>query len=202
VEASILEFFTHLFFGSAVVWVLLGVLGVKGEFLLSPARKASFLIVMLGAIIADFDVFIPNSHRLYTHSLVFPLVAVILGIVLWKMGQVRIAYTISFAFGFQWAVHILLDLGSFPPMGLLWPLWPFTYAIHLIIVNGSGDIPQALFLVFVFTPQEWNLWGKMVFEDPVWTIPFGVSLLAFLLFMLTVVREFRSIQTQNRNSYS
>ncbi len=190
-----MEFFTHLFLGSAVVWVLLGVLGAKDEFLSSRGRKASFLIVMFGAIAADFDVFIPNAHRLYTHSLVFPLVAVVLGVVLWRIGQPRITYTISFAFGFQWVVHLLLDLGSFPPMGLLWPLWPYSYAIQFIIVNSSGDIPQVLFLVLAFTPQEWNSWGKMIFEDAVWTIPIGISLLAFLLFLLTVVREFRSIRS-------
>lgn len=185
-----MDTFTHVFLGSVLVWIIFGVFGVQEEFLSSLTRKASFVIIMLGATIMDFDVLIPFAHRLYTHSLVFPLVFLLVGVALWATKQSRILYLISGAVGFQWLLHIVLDVGSFPPMGLFWPLSPLVYAFGVTFVDTGGGLPQLLLWMYVFTPFDWLTWGESIFGNTQWTIQLGVPFLAFLLFLLTVGRDF------------
>ena len=172
-----------------MVWVLLGLARVQGEFLASRLRRLSFLAVMLAAVTPDFDVFVPNAHRLYTHSLVFPALFAIVGVALYSTRQPRITYLLSWAMGFQWACHLLLDMDGFPPMGLFWPFSPLCFAFTVIVTGGEiGGMPIISLQVYVLTAEEWLTWGRYTLTSP-WSISLGVPLLTFILFLLTAGRQ-------------
>ncbi|MFW9831644.1 MAG: metal-dependent hydrolase [Candidatus Thorarchaeota archaeon] len=181
--------FTHLFLGSTLVWLIFGAIGMQKEFLPNWGRKASYLIIMLGAIVVDLDVLVPGTHRLITHSLIFPLIALVIGVAFWTTAQPRILALISWGVSIQLALHILLDLGGVAPMGLFWPISPLVYAMGITFVNTGGGFPLLVPWMLVFTPSEWLTWGQAMFLEPQGTIQIGVLILAFVIFLLTVGRD-------------
>jgi len=185
------DFFTHLFLETALIWVLLGAFHAQGEFLSGKARRASFWLVMLGTTVPDLDlVVMPAAHRLFTHSLVFPLIALLVGVALWATHRPRITYTISWAIAFGLAAHFLLDFEGHAPMGLFWPFSPLCYAIRVAVSEGGGGMPHVQLLVLVYTVQEWLAGGGFVFESGLYSVQFGIPLLALLLFLASVGRDF------------
>jgi membrane-bound metal-dependent hydrolase YbcI (DUF457 family) len=185
------DFFTHLFLETALLWVLFGAFHLQGEFLSGAARRASFWLVMLGTVAPDFDVLVvPAAHRLFTHSLVFPLIALLVGVALWAAHRRRITYTISWAIAFGLVAHLLLDLEGHAPLGLFWPLSPLCFAIRLAVSEGGGGMPQVQLVVLVYTVQDWLAGGGFVFESGLYAVQFGIPLLALLLFLASVGRDF------------
>jgi membrane-bound metal-dependent hydrolase YbcI (DUF457 family) len=185
------DFFTHLFLETALIWVLLGAFHAQDEFLSSKARKASFWLVMLGATVPDIDlVVMPAAHRLFTHSLVFPLIAILVGVALWATHRRRITYTISWAIAFGLLAHLLLDFEGIAPMGLFWPFSPLVFAPRFVLLDGGGGMPHVLFVIFVYTAQEWLAMGGFAMETGVFSFQIGIPILAFLLFIASVGRDF------------
>ena len=183
-----MDAFTHLFLESTLVWLLLGLIGVQGLFKGKPVRQLAFWPVMFAAIAPDFDVFIPGAHRLFpTHSLIFPAIFALVGLALWATRRPQITYVVCWAMGFQWLVHLLLDLDGYA-MGLLWPFSPLVFSIFL--VRSTPTEGFRFLQVFVMTPQDWLGWGRAALTNPVWVFELGVPLLSMVLFLLTVGRAF------------
>ncbi len=183
-----MDTFTHLFLESTTVWFLLGLVGVQDLFKGKSVRQLAFWPVMFAAIAPDFDVFIPNGHRLFpTHSLIFPAIFALVGLVLLATRRPKITYVISWAIGLQWLLHLLLDLDGYA-MGLLWPFSPLVYSIFLVRRTPMGGF--SFLQVFVMSPQDWLDWGRLALTNPVWTFEPGVPLLSMILFLLTVGRDF------------
>ena len=186
-----MDFFTHLFLETSLLWALFGVSHLQQEFLSSNARKASFWLVILGTVAPDFDVLVvPAAHRVFTHSLVFPLIAIFVGVVLWATHRPRVTYTISWGIAFGLLAHLLLDLGGYPPMGLFWPVLPLCYSFQFAVVMGGGGLPHVQLLILVYTIPEWLATGGAAIESGLHTFAFGIPVLAFLLYLATVGRAF------------
>lgn len=186
-----MDFFTHLFLETALLWALFGAFHVQNDFLSSKAGKASFWLVMLGTVVPDLDlVVVPAAHRLFTHSLVFPLIAFLVGVVLWATHRRRITYTISWAMALGLLAHFLLDFEGEAPMGLFWPFSPLCFKFAFAVTEGAGGIPNVQFVVLVYTVQEWLAAGGFVMPTGLYALAFGVPLLSFLLFLASVARDF------------
>lgn len=186
-----MDFFTHLFLETTLLWALFGVFHVQNEFLSSKARRLSFWLVMLGTVAPDFDVLVvPAGHRLFTHSLVFPLIALIVGLALGATHRRRITYTISFAIAFGVLAHLLLDFEGHAPMGLFWPVLPLCFAVRFAVFDVGGGMPSVQLVVLVYTIPEWLATGGFAMEGGLYTFAFGIPLLTFLLYLATVARDF------------
>ncbi|MFX1475091.1 MAG: metal-dependent hydrolase [Promethearchaeota archaeon] len=183
-----MDAFTHLFLQSTVMWALLGLVGVQGWFTEKSVRQLAFWPVMFAGIAPDFDIFIPNGHRLFpTHSLVFPAIFALIGLVLWATKQSQITYVVSWSMGLQWLFHLFLDLDGYA-MGLLWPFSPLVFSISLVRYSAADGF--RFLQVLVMTPQEWIDWGRAALTNPVWVFEPGVPVLSLALFLLTVGRAF------------
>lgn len=186
-----MDFFTHLFLVTALLWALFGAFHVQNEFLESKLGRAGFWLVMLGTVAPDFDfLVVPGGHRLFTHSLVFPLIAFLVGVALWASRRRRITYAISWAVSLGLLTHLLLDFEGHAPMGLFWPFSPLCFKFGFAISEGAGGIPNIQFVVLVYTIQEWLATGGFAMEPGFYQFGFGIPILAFLLFLATVGRDF------------
>jgi hypothetical protein len=183
-----MDAFTHLFLQSTVMWVLLGFVGVQQLFTEKHTRQLAFWPVIFAGIAPDFDIFIPDAHRLYpTHSLIFPAIFALIGLVLWATKRPQITYVVCWSIGLQWLLHLFLDLDGYA-MGLLWPFSPLVFSITLARYSTAEGF--RFLQVVVMSPQEWIDWGQVALTNPVWTFQPGVPVLSLVLFLLTIGRAF------------
>jgi hypothetical protein len=185
------DFFTHLFLETSVIWGLFGVFHVQGDFLDSKVGRASFWLVMLGTVAPDFDILVlPAAHRLFTHSLVFPLIFLVVGVVFYVAHRRRLTYTVSWAIALGLLMHFLLDFEGEAPMGLFWPFSPLCFKLAFAVTEGAGGVPQFQFVVLVYTVQQWLTTGGFTMPTGLNQYPFGIPILAFVLYLATVARDF------------
>jgi len=186
-----LDFFTHLFLETSLLWGLFGVFHVQDDFLSSKTGKASFWLVMLGTVVVDLDLLVlPAAHRLFTHSLVFPLIFFVAGVALWATHRKRITYTVSWAIALGMLMHFLLDFEGEAPMGLFWPFSPLAFKLAFIVSVGAGGVPQFQPVVLVYTVEQWLASGGFTMPTGVYGFAFGIPVLSFVLFLATVARDF------------
>ena len=162
--------FAFIFIGSSL----------RNKFLHSNWTKALFLFANLFAIIPDFDVFVGlllgiKDHRGQSHSIIFPLVFIIIGMILLLFNHIQskkissslhdvdslfssegstknqILYLLPYFFiliSFYWGMHIILDMDS--AEGPMMLLWPFDNTLYQIFLNFKfSPFP---FLILPWTP--------------------------------------------------
>lgn len=138
---------SHLALEGIIGWVLLKKFGKESVYHQSRKRKFLFLGILSFSILPDFDIFL-GLHRAYTHSLVWPTIFLLSGIILWRwMGSrsKQIQYSmqigwISLLFGsFLLYSHILLDITGPFAMGLLYPFSEEQFELVISIVFNSFD---------------------------------------------------------------
>ena len=106
--------------------------------------KRNFLLLSLVAAVPDLDAVI-MEHRTFTHSLVFPTLFFIAGIVAIYIKELkeRKIHIILFICGILWLSHIILDAGT-GPTAFFWPFLTSLYDIDIIVdanVDGWWIIP-------------------------------------------------------------
>ena len=102
-----------------------------------------FLGILTFSILPDFDIFL-GLHRAYTHSLIWPTIFLVAGILLWRwrgskpnQDSLQIGWT-SLLFGsFLLYSHILLDITGPFAMGLLYPFSDKQFELVISIVFNS-----------------------------------------------------------------
>ncbi len=87
------------------------------------------------------------QHGGLTHTLIFSLIFLIPGFILWKQEKHKAA-TVFFVISFGIFFHLFLDwlLGGGAGEGVMW-FWPLsttTYKVHLLFKLGMADLPMAL----------------------------------------------------------
>ncbi len=119
----------------------------------------TIFIAGIGGLLPDIDIpinWILNSlgysfeilkHGYITHTILFGLIFLIPGIILWKKEKHKTAcyfFVITFGIFFHIFLDYLLGGGRFE--GIMW-FWPFltnSYKIHLLSKIGLSEIPAAL----------------------------------------------------------
>lgn len=92
----------------------------------------------IGGILPDIDIFIgwilffltgagvTDIHRLYTHTFVFPLILIALGVFAYKRIEKRHYWKILTMLGIGIFLHVLLDMVVLGDRGPVYPLYPFS----------------------------------------------------------------------------
>jgi len=176
---------THYFLSTALVWVGLGRKQVL--FTRSWKNKMLFLIVGLSAVVMDFDVLFlnPVKHRLFTHTVMLPLVFLLLGLTIRLFTPKReTAMTCCFALSALMGLHLVLDMDGPPPMGLFYPLLDRCYLIQLIL-DWNRNYARLNFTIEEFSIQEWSgqTYGSF-------GLNLGTVFVSFVLFLLIVGKDF------------
>ena len=188
-------FTSNLAIDGLLAYIFIGS-SLRKKFLHSNWTKGLFLLANVFAIVPDFDVFIGEifglkNHRGLSHSIFFPLVFIIIGLLFLLYNkiqskkltsplhdeealfssksntQAQIMYLLPYFFilmSFYWGMHIVLDMDSYEgPMMLL---WPFDDTLYQIFLNFNfSPFP---FLILPWTPlgaslsvQQSNLSGLL-----------------------------------------
>ena len=107
--------FTHYFLSTSLTWIALG--RRRSLFLESWRRNLYFLIISLSSVVMDTDLLFDASiHRLFTHTIILPLLFLALGIVSWRLfPSYPLAYVSCFIISALTITHLLLDLDGFHP---------------------------------------------------------------------------------------
>jgi len=177
--------FTHYFLSSALVWVGLGRKRVL--FTRSWKNKMLFLVVGLSAVVMDFDVLFlnPMKHRLFTHTVMLPLMFLLLGLTIRFFTPKRETAMIScFAISALMGLHLILDLDGPPPMGLFYPLLDRCYLIQFIL-DWNPNYARLNFTIKEFSIQEWSgqTYGSF-------GLNLGTVFISLFLFLLIVGKDF------------
>lgn len=183
---------THYFLSTALVWVGLGRKQVL--FTCSWKNKMLFLIVGLSAVVMDFDVLFldPVKHRLLTHTVVLPLVFLLLGLTIRLFTpKMETAMTCCFAISVLMGLHLVLDMDGPPPMGLFYPLLDRCYLIRLIL-DWNRNYARLNFTIEEFSIQEWSgqTYGSF-------GLNLGTVFVSFVLFVLIVGKDFMRSKINN-----
>lgn len=138
---------SHLALEGIIGWVLLKKFGKESVYHQSRKRKFLFLGILSFSILPDFDIFL-GLHRAYTHSLVWPTIFLLAGIIYWRWTgsrskpnqySLQIGW-ISLLFGaFLLYSHILLDITGPFAMGLLYPFSEEQFELVISIVFNSFE---------------------------------------------------------------
>lgn len=138
---------SHLALEGIIGWVLLKKFNKESVYLQSRKRKFLFLGILSFSILPDFDIFL-GLHRAYTHSLVWPTIFLLAGIIYWRWTGSRSKSNqfslqigwISLLFGaFLLYSHILLDITGPFAMGLLYPFSEEQFELVISIVFNSFE---------------------------------------------------------------
>lgn len=95
------------------------------------------------SILPDFDVFL-GVHRAYSHSLTWPTIFLIVGIIIWRWSSGRpnsmqIIWISFFLASFFLYSHILLDITGPYAMGLFYPFSDKQYELVISIIFNSFE---------------------------------------------------------------
>jgi len=94
-----------------------------------------FFLLSIASIIPDFDLLLPQAHRTFSHSLLYPLLLLIssryLGQIKWVKNRTNLGGTYIGIFAILWISHLLFDL-TFGPLALFWPLDTRFYDISAV----------------------------------------------------------------------
>ena len=180
---------THYFLSSALVWVGLGRKRVL--FTRSWKNKMLFLVVGLSAVVMDFDVLFlsPMNHRLFTHTVMLPLMFLLLGLTIRLLTPKRETAMIScFAISALMGLHLILDLDGPPPMGLFYPLLNRCYLIQLVL-DWNPNYARLNFTIKEFSIQEWSgqTYGSF-------GLNLGTVFISLFLFLLIVGKDFLRVR--------
>ena len=106
------------------------------EFL--PKYKKEVLLFSLFAILPDFDTYIPNSHRIIFHNLLFiSIVVLIVYIISNKFNAILSSYYLL--------SHLILDI-EYPGTAFLYPFYNYFIGFKIKIITIAGNlIPQFKF---------------------------------------------------------
>jgi len=177
--------FTHYFLSTTLVWVGLG----RKRVLFTPSwkNKMLFLVVGLSAVVMDFDVLFlnPMKHRLFTHTVMLPLMFLLLGLTIRLFTPKRETAMIScFTISALMGLHLILDLDGPPPMGLFYPLLDRCYLIQPIL-DRNPNYARLNFTIKELSIQEWSgqTYGSF-------GLNLGTVLISFVLFLLIVGKDF------------
>lgn len=116
----------------------------------------TIFIAGVAALLPDIDVpinwVLGNSvellkHGWITHTLLFSLIFLIIGLILWRKKNEKFAIY-SFVISFGIFLHIFLDFllggGRYEGVMWLWPLSTETFKIHLLSKLNLNNVPAAL----------------------------------------------------------
>lgn len=112
-----------------------------------PKYKKEVLLFSLFAILPDFDTYIPHSHRIIFHNLLFISIIVL------------IVYIISNKFnailsGYYLLSHLILDI-EYPGTAFLYPFYKYFIAFKIKIITIAGNlIPQFKFDMIITSVIE------------------------------------------------
>lgn len=125
-------------------------------------------------IIMDFDIFIPNEHRMIFHNLLFVLVVVL--IIYFLMGKVAsligLYYLIS---------HLILDLSKFG-LAFLYPFYKNLIYLNFAIFRESGK-----FFAIDFEVKSIAATALPEFKISYY-LTYGGSLILILLILIFIVK--------------
>ena len=101
---------------------------------------------MLGQIF-NFNVPVLLQHGGISHTLLFALIFLVPGLILWRQKK-HTGAMVFFVIAFGIFFHVFLDwfLGGGAHEGVMW-FWPLsmhTFRLHLLGYIGAGDVPMAL----------------------------------------------------------
>lgn len=174
-------FTTNLAVDGLLAYIFIGS-SLRDKFLHSNWTKALFLFANFFAIISDFDVFVGvllgiKDHRGQSHSIIFPLVFIIIGLILLLVNRIQakkitsslndigslfdkrksnntkgqILYLLPYFFiliSFYWGMHLVLDMDSYE--GGMMLLWPFDNTLYQVFLNFKfSPFP---FVILPWTP--------------------------------------------------
>jgi len=179
------DLLTHYFLSSALVWMGLGRKRVL--FTSSWKNKMLFSIVGLSAVVMDLDVLFltPMKHRLLTHTVMLPLMFLLLGLTIRLfMPKRETAMTCCLAMSVLMGLHLILDMDSPPPMGLFYPLLDRCYLAQLII-DWNRNYASLNLTIKEFSIQEWS--GQ---TGGSFGLNMGTMFLSLIIFMLTIGKDF------------
>ncbi len=175
-------FTSNLSIDGLLAFILIGS-SLRSKFLKSNWTKGLFILANIFAIVPDFDVFIGEifgikNHRGLSHSIFFPLVFIIIGLIFLLYNKIQskkdssslldvdslfdqasdknntkgqILYLLPYFFiliSFYWGMHIILDMDSYE--GGMMLLWPFDNTLYEIFLNFKFS-PYP-FLILPWTP--------------------------------------------------
>ncbi len=103
-----------------------------------PKYKKEVLLFSLFAILPDFDTFIPHSHRIIFHNLLFiSIIVLIVYIISNKFNAILSSYYLL--------SHLILDI-EYPGTAFLYPFYTSFIAFKIKIITIAGNlIPQFKF---------------------------------------------------------
>lgn len=157
-------FTSNLAIDGMLAYILIGS-SLRKKFLSNNWTKAIFLLANIFAIVSDFDVFFGlifgfKNHRGLSHSIFFPFIFIIIGMILLFYNRIRskntksslhdpdalfstndnikgqILYLLPYFFiliSFYMGMHIILDMDS--AEGGMMLLWPFDDRLYQISIN-------------------------------------------------------------------
>jgi len=105
------------------------------------------VILKMAGEFFNFNVPILLQHGGITHTLIFGLIFLIPGFILWKQEKHKLAvifFVISFGIYFHLFLDWLLGGGAYEGIMWLWPLSAVSYKVHLLSKLGLTDMPLAL----------------------------------------------------------
>lgn len=178
--------FTHYFLSTSLAWIALG--RRRSLFLGSWRRNLYFLIISLSSVIMDTDLlFNASTHRLFTHTIILPLLLLALGIVFWKSFPSHpLAYVSCLIMSALTATHLLLDLDGLPPMSLFYPFSDQCYSIQLAVNLSPHQFPFISFnpIVQQYSINEWI--GKEHVTSGL-ELNVGLITVSLLIFLFSVI---------------
>jgi len=146
-----------------------------------------FITLSLSAVVMDFDVLFlnPANHRLFTHTVMLPLMFLLLGLII-KLFTPKAGTMITccFAINASMGLHLILDMDGPPPMGLFYPLLDRCCLVQPIL-DWDYNYAHGSFTIREFSIQEWRGQTSGSFG-----LNLGIMLISLFLFLLIVGKDF------------
>ena len=185
-DTKMTDAFTHYFLSTSLTWIALG--RRRSLFLESWRRNLYFLIISLSSVVMDTDLLFDASiHRLFTHTIILPVLFLALGIVSWRLlPSYPLAYVSCFIISALTITHLLLDLDGLPPMSLFYPFIDQCYSIQLFVNLNLHQFP---FISFNPIVQQYSI-NEWIGQEHVTSgleLDVGLIAVSLLIFLFSVI---------------
>ena len=140
-----------------------------------PKYKKEVLLFSLFAILTDFDTYIPHSHRILFHNLLFiSIIVLIVYVISNKFNAVLSSYYLL--------SHLILDI-EYPGTAFLYPFYKYFIAFKIKIITIAGNLmPQFKFDMLITPVTESFKFTESTYLGNVSVIFLALIILAILIY--------------------